>query len=154
MNLPDVITIKVICKKEISNIITCLKVKAGNKNPYHICFPKSDGNGIARLLKSEFVGQFADHLEQGLMDYNGTIETADPEVEVYLFDPTLMLKNRDLYLAWPLFKHEKLRWKSREELYDYMTSCSNKNYKGEIKVINLELLNNIIYKIQERLLND
>src|SRR5574340_929229 len=101
MNLPEQLVLRVEAagNNDLSGIIVQMKVRAGRKNPYFIYFPKTDLDGVARLSREDFVGQFKDHWEIGLMDYNGTPESADPAVEVSLFNPSWLIKNRKLALA-------------------------------------------------------
>ena len=127
MVLPEIIHINVLSKNQIElhDLIFEIKVISGTKNNYHIFFPKTDRNGKAKLLKSDFIGQFTDHYEMGLMDYNGTIETANSKVEVCLYDPKWLNENPLLALAWPLLKNEKEKWRNRQEQYDYFISSRN-----------------------------
>ena len=71
---------------DVSGIIFELRVVSGTKNPYYVIFPKTDARGIARLSSEQFRGQFEDHWENGLMDYNGTVATAIPTVTVQLLE--------------------------------------------------------------------
>ena len=59
-----------------AGLIVGMRVSAGTKNPYHIFFPKTDDSGRTALDKSAVIGQFKDHWEEGLMDFNGTLESA------------------------------------------------------------------------------
>jgi hypothetical protein len=59
---------------------------AGDKNPYGIFFPKTDGIGQTRLTAEDIKGQFTDHWEEALMDYNGSIEDANELVTIRLWD--------------------------------------------------------------------
>jgi len=125
MKLPKQISIivKNNLQQGIENIIVCLKVKSGRKNPYYIYFPKTNKKGTAILTEEDFIGQFKDHWEMGLMDYNGDIASANPNVELSLFDLTWLIENKQLALAWSLFKHGKIKWKTREEQYEYLFIC-------------------------------
>lgn len=140
MKLPH--KIKVILESDkdadLRDIIVQLKVRAGNKNPYYIYFPKTNRSGASTLTQEDFIGQFKDHWEKGLMDYNGDINSANPNLEVSIFDPTWLLKNRKLALAWPLLKYEEIKWRTRKEQYEYMIGCKNKDFKGTPIMINLE----------------
>lgn len=140
MNLPEQLVLRVEAagNNDLSGIIVQMKVRAGRKNPYFIYFPKTDLDGVARLSREDFVGQFKDHWEIGLMDYNGTPESADPAVEVSLFNPSWLIKNRKLALAWPLLEHEKRRWSSREEQYNYMVNNRNSHFSCAAISVDLE----------------
>ena len=72
MILPSEIRVKASCNgsHDLSGIIFQLRVRSGSKNPYHIYFPKTDSTGVAIISSEDFRGQFTDHYEMGLMDYN------------------------------------------------------------------------------------
>jgi hypothetical protein len=78
MNLPDVIEliVKADSPTDLSGLVFSLVVTSGRKNKYWICFPKTSKEGMAELSANDFRGQFEDHSESGLMDYDGTIESA------------------------------------------------------------------------------
>ncbi len=86
----------------------------------------------------------------GLMDYDGSIESANQVVEISLFDPTWLIENKKLAMAWPLLKHEKTKWKSREEQYNSMTSCRNKEFSFQPFPVDLHMKSEIIFKISKR----
>ena len=127
MNLIRPIRIQVASEKpvDLSGLIVELRVTAGRKNSFHIYSPKTDVKGAAVLGLEDFRGQFTDHFEEALMDYDGSVETAESTVKVSLFDPTWSRNNRNLALAWPLFAHEKTKWRSREQEYNHRISCRN-----------------------------
>jgi hypothetical protein len=134
MRVPEFISTRVRSKDgtPVEGLIVTLRVSAGTKNPYLIHFPKTDQSGEARLTREDFVGQFTDHWESGLMDYNGTVEQAGPVVQASLFDPTWSLENPALAFAWPLLAHERTKWSSRREEYEYRVSCRNLHYVGPV----------------------
>lgn len=140
MNVPESITAHVVTPDGdgVERVVLELEVRAGRKNPYHIHFPATDRHGKAELLHDDFIGQFEDHWEAGLMDHDRTLETAASVVEVRLFDPTWLRANRNLALAWPLFKHEQKKWRSREEEYLYRSSCRNSEFTGRAQLVDLE----------------
>jgi len=127
MKVPDVVRVQVRSAEptDLSGLIVHMKVRAGRKNPYFILFPKTDASGRATMTRTDFIGQFTDHWESGLMDYDGRIEDASSTVEVSLFDATWSRENRHLAMAWPLLTHESSRWTSREQEYQYRVSCRN-----------------------------
>lgn len=145
MELPDKITFNVFdkSKQAIEGIIIEVKVYSGTKNPYIILSPKTDSSGKAEIEKTNFIGQYEDHWEMGLMDYNGTIQDAKTKVEVYLFNPDWPIKNKDACLAWPLLKNEKPLWDSREEKYNYLISCVNQKYKAKKQTVSFNEDSNI-----------
>ena len=110
--------------------------------------PKTDEDGKSFLTQVDFVRQFEDHFETGLMDYDGSVEVANPEVEVSLFDPNWLINNKKLAMAWPLLENEKPKWNSREEQYSYMISCENLKFKMKPFLINIEESNRILVNIE------
>jgi len=149
MNLPDKIFAQISCEggSNLSDIIIELKIKAGRKNSYHILFPKTDPNGTAILVRENFIGQFNDHFESGLMDYDGTIETANSTIEVSLFNPAWLIENKNLAMAWPLLKNEKLKWRTKDEQYKYLTICRNNKFDFDPIKFNLDESNQIVMLI-------
>ena len=131
MRLPDTIQVHVCCSNErpIEGIIIELIVKSGIKNPYSILLPKTDIKGYASISKKNFIGQFEDHWVMGVMDYNGSVKEAEELVLAKLYDQLSLEKNAANFLAWPLLKNESSIWESREQKYNYLKSCSNRNYK-------------------------
>ena len=151
MDLPDIITIQVSdpSGQPVPGIIVQLTVKSGNRNTYQILSPMTGRDGLAQITKPEFTGQFEDHWEMGLMDYNGTVESASPEVQVGLFDPTWHMANPEACLAWPLFKNEQARWASRQKQYEALVSCANLQYRAEPTPVNLETQNKISFAVSK-----
>ncbi|HEV7767315.1 MAG TPA: hypothetical protein VGQ76_20100 [Thermoanaerobaculia bacterium] len=154
MRIPEQIRVRVECENEIdlSGLIVELTVTAGQKNPYRIYFPKTDWSGVATLTRDDFVGQFRDHWEAGLMDHDGTPETADCLVRVGLYNPQWSIENPDTALAWPLLTHEHTKWSSREEQYLYRTSTRNIEFVVSSIDVDLERTNNIILPVKRKLL--
>jgi hypothetical protein len=62
------------------------------------------------------------------MDHDGTPETTDGVVRIGLYDPTWSRHNADAALAWPLLKHESLKWVSLEGQYRYRTTTRNTDF--------------------------
>ena len=145
---------RVECDNEtdLSGFIVELTVTAGRKNPYRIYFPKTDCSGVATLTRDDFVGQFKDHWEAGLMDHTGTPETADSLVRVGLYDPQWSISNPDAALAWPLLTHERTKWSSREEQYRYRTSSRNAEFVAPPIDVDLEKTNDIVLPVERRVL--
>ncbi|AOU96988.1 hypothetical protein BI364_02265 [Acidihalobacter yilgarnensis] len=145
MDLPDTITIQINDQtgQPVPDIIVQLTVKSGNRNAYQILSPKTGSDGHAQITKPDFIGQFEDHWEMGLMDYNGTVESASPDVQVSLFDPSWHIANPEACLAWPLFKNEQGHWASRQAQYEHLVSCANPHYLATPKPVNLETNNKI-----------
>ncbi len=146
MELPDKITFNVVdkSKQPIEGIIIEVKVYSGTKNPYIILSPKTNVFGKSEISKTDFIGQYEDHWQMGLMDYNGTIHDAKPKAEVYLFNPEWTINNKDSYLAWPLLKNEIPLWGSKEEKYNYLTSCSNHMYRINKHMVNFSEVSDVI----------
>ena len=130
MTLPPQIELRARCSEasDLSDIIFEMQITAGSKNPYRILFPKTTRDGRAVLIASEIVGQFADHWEMALMDYNGTLEDAVEVATLRLFDPASVREHYADLLAWPLFTHERSRWDSRREFLDDLLSCRNEQF--------------------------
>jgi hypothetical protein len=105
-----------------------MRLAAGTKNPYRIYFPKTDSMGRAELQADESSGQFKAHWEEGLMDFNGTLESAPQDVTLFLCDVAAIRSNRRVLMAWPLLTHERELWTSRQQKIDYFLSCANERY--------------------------
>jgi len=149
MNLPEIIELKIVSgdANDLSNLIVTMKIKSGRKNPYYIRFPKTDEGGSTSLVKNDLIGQFKDHWEEAVMDYDGTLETAKPVVEFSLFDSTWLEENKNAALSWPLLKHEKEKWQSRQELYDYLTSSNNRKFNCEPVNFDLSKSSQIVLEV-------
>lgn len=152
MHVPDRITVHVTSDEgaDVSGIIIQMTVTTGQKNPYYVSFPKTDTAGIATLTRDDFIGQFEDHWESGLMDHAGTPEDADCRVVVKLYDPSWSIANRDLALAWPLLKHERTKWSSREEEYQSRVSSRNRDFIATPITVDLHQTQNFDYPITRK----
>ncbi|HEX7190120.1 MAG TPA: hypothetical protein VF381_00985 [Thermoanaerobaculia bacterium] len=135
---------------DLSGLIVELTVTTGRKNPYHIDFPKTDASGLAILTRADFIGQFTDHWESGLMDHSGTPESADSTVRVALYDPSWSLANRDAALAWPLLTHERTKWSSRDEQYRYRTSSRNLEFLASPITVDLARTNDVVLPVERK----
>jgi len=130
MTLPPQIELRGRCAEahDLSGIIFEMQITAGSRNPYTITFSKTDSLGHTKLTREEMAGQFTDHWDMALMDYNGSIEEANDIVTIRLFDPAPLREGYQQLLSWPLFSHESTRWHSRREWLDYMASCRNDQF--------------------------
>jgi hypothetical protein len=130
MTLPPQIELRARCAEadDLSGILFEMQITSGYKNPYTITFPKTDSAGHTNLTGEEIRGQFTDHWDMALMDYNGSIEGANDIVTIRLFDPAPLREEYEQLLSWPLFAHESTRWHSRREWLDYMASCRNDQF--------------------------
>jgi hypothetical protein len=130
MTLPPQIELRARCAEasDLADIIFEMQITAGSKNPYRILFPRTTPDGRTAMTASEIAGQFRDHWEMALMDYNGTLDDAVEVVTLRLFDPASVREHYDELLAWPLFTHESSRWKSRREFLDDLLSCRNDQF--------------------------
>ncbi|MBY8999369.1 MAG: hypothetical protein KGD64_00460 [Candidatus Heimdallarchaeota archaeon] len=137
-------------KVDLNGIILELKITAGRKNPYYITTPKTNRVGYSELDQEELIGQFKDHWEMGIMDYDGSLEVAEPIIEVSLYDPTWLRENKRIAFALPLLKNEKPKWKSREEQYNYMISCTNNQFEASPIKININETDTIKMKVKKR----
>ena len=130
MTLPPQVDLRARCADvaDLSDLIFEMQITAGSKNPYRILFPKTAPDGRSVLTASDITGQFTDHWEMALMDYNGTLDQAVDVVTLRLFDPAPTREHYNELLAWPLFTHEHSRWKSRQDFLDYFLSCRNDRF--------------------------
>lgn len=153
MKVPKRVTVHVMSASDdsdLSNIIVELTVTTGRKNPYDIYFPKTDHSGVAALTRKDFIGQFTDHWESGLMDHSGTPETAESTVRVGLYDPSWSIANPDRALAWPLMKHQRTKWSSREEEYRYRTTSRNDEFEFDHLIVDLEKMTDFILTVRRK----
>lgn len=151
MNLPESISLKVLEARTgmpLPELLVGIRVRAGRKNDYHILFQKTDANGEARLVGDDFRGQFEDHWESGLMDYDGSISVASPVVTMYLFDVGRYRAMSERILAWPLLKNEGKKWKNRKDKFEYISSCRNAEFHPFEVEVNLEEKDRIELKIK------
>jgi hypothetical protein len=130
MTLPPIIKLIIDCPEggDLSGLIFQMQVSSGTKNPFYIRFLKTATDGASQITADDFRGQFNDHYEMGLMDFNGSIETAGEMVRLALFDPQNMSEQQAVLSRWPLFKHEQKVWQSRREFIDYHLSCCNRDF--------------------------
>jgi hypothetical protein len=152
MNVPECTTVHVISpgESDMSGIIVELIVSTGHKNSYRIYFLKTDTSGVATLARGDFVGQFTDQWEAGLMDHSGTPEDAQSIVRVGLYDPSWSLENRDEAMAWPLLTHQRTKWSSREEQYRYRTSSRNCEFLVSPMMVDLESTADIVLPLKRK----
>lgn len=130
MTLPPIIELRVSSPVggDLSGLIFQLRVTSGTKNSYDIHFPKTAADGTAQITAEDFRGQFTDHHEMGLMDYNGSIESAADTVCIELFDVQRMLAQQESLSLWPLLPHERQIWRSRREFMEYFLSSRNREF--------------------------
>ena len=130
MTLPPQIELRARCAAadNLSGLILMMQLTAGYKNPYCIFFPKTDTHGHTRLTAEDIRGQFSDHREEALMDYDGSIEEANDLVTIHLWDPRSFREHYNELLSWPVFSHQQKRWRTRREYQDYMASCHNDEF--------------------------
>jgi hypothetical protein len=152
MHVPDAITVHVISDEgaDESGIIVQMTVTTGQKNPYYVYFPKTDNAGIATLTRDDFISQFMDHWESELMDHVGTPESADSRALVSLYDPSWSIANRESALAWPLLKHERSKWSSREEEYQSRVSSRNLDFTATPMTVDLHETQNFVFRISTK----
>ncbi|HUR83547.1 MAG TPA: hypothetical protein VM733_22515 [Thermoanaerobaculia bacterium] len=154
MKTPEQIRVRIECPDEddLSGIIVEMLVHAGGKNAYRIYFPKTNTLGVTTLTREDFNGQFKDHWEGGVMDHEGTLDTADPVVSFGLYNATWSIENRDAALAWPLLTHERTRWFSREEQYFYRTSTRNKDFVVVTPIkVDLERTSDVVLPLRRKI---
>jgi hypothetical protein len=139
MILPLIFNLKVDCPQggNLSGLLFMMRVTSGSKNPYHIYFPKTSDDGRSQLTAESFRGQFKDHGETFIMDFNGSVESASDVVVFELYDSRLMKEDKGKVSRWPLSKYEKTVWHSRKEFMDYFISCSNPEFEFEKQSIRI-----------------
>lgn len=152
MNVPKRITVQLTSDEEadLSGMIVKMVVTTGQKNPYLILFPKTDRAGTATLTRIDFIGQFKDHWESALMDHAGTPASADSRVRVSLYDPSWSIANRQLALTWPLLKHQRTKWSSREEEYQWRVSSRNSAFIATPITVDLHQTQSFVFPITKR----
>lgn len=152
MKLPHCIIVRVLDTNSapVADIIVQLTVWAGRKNPFRIVLPKTGSTGMTEISNSDFVGQFQDHFEQGLMDYDGSIDSANPNVILQLFNPSGLLTHKETILLWPLLPYERTKWTSRAEKVRYLLSCRNLEYESDPVMVNLEVAYSFVFQVSRR----
>ena len=152
MRVPERLVVRVSCANDsdLSDIIVEMTVTSGRKNPYRVYFPKTDRSGVATLTSDDIKGQFTDEWEAGVMDHDGTLETAEPVVRVGLYDPSWSQQHREAALAWPLLTHERTKWPTREDQYGYRTSARNTAYVATPVLVNIEVTSEIVLPVFRR----
>jgi hypothetical protein len=81
------------------------------------------------------------------MDHSGTPEEAQSVVRVELYDPSPALENPDAAMVWPLLKHERTKWSSRDEEYRYRTSSRNPEFLVSPIMVDLEQTSDIVLRV-------
>jgi hypothetical protein len=152
MKIPELLKVRVVCDNEsdLGDLIVEMIVTTGKKNPYRLRFAKTDRSGMSTLTRDDFIGQFTDHWEAGLMDHSGTPEDAQPTVQVGLYDPSWSLENPDVALAWPLLSHERMKWSSRDEEYRYRMSSRNLEFVASPVMVDLEKTSDIVLPVERK----
>ncbi len=130
MKLPEKIDIQVVCDGEsnLDDIIIQMTVLAGTKNPFLIDFPKTNKEGKTSITAVDFKDQVDVQYEMGLMDYNGSIETASQIVSI---DLDSRYKNKlfiEISRKGYLNGYERLKWASSDEMISYYLSCRNDKF--------------------------
>jgi hypothetical protein len=132
MKLPAKIEIQVICNGEnnLGNIIVRMIVRAGTKNPFLIYFPKTNKQGKTFITALDFIDQVNSQYEMGLMDYNGSIETASQVVGIDL-------RYQDIADKRYLSGYDRLKWASIDEMNSYYRSCRNDKFSTKPQLIEI-----------------
>ena len=130
MELPSKIDIQVVCDGEINlgDVIVRMTVRAGTKNPFLIEFPKTNKEGKTSITAIEFKDQVDFQSAMGVMDYNGSIETASQVVSIDLdlrYKDELLVKFLEISRKGYLDGYERLKWASSDEKISYYLSCRN-----------------------------
>ena len=127
MRLPPSIRLRVVDRSDspVADLIFSMYLSTGQRNPYHIAFPKTDLNGVAELSAADIQGQFDDCIQEDLMGHYGNLADADQTGVFALFDVEQLRRNQVQVLDWPLMTHESTKWPSREARVSYMLSARN-----------------------------
>jgi hypothetical protein len=151
MNLPSKIDLQVVCAGEsnLSDIIARITVHAGSKNPYYIYFPKTNNDGRTSISADEFMEQFDSHYEIGLMDYNGSFETASQVVDIDIHYQNFLYPSLDIAYKRPLLEYEKHRWQSSKEMIAYYLSCQNDKYFADPQAVEIRPNELIRFKVRK-----
>jgi hypothetical protein len=84
------------------------------------------------------------------MDHSGTLGEASPTVHVQLYDPSWSLANRTKAIAWPLMKHERTKWRTREQQYEYRISTRNPAFEATELDVDVEKTTEIVIHLRRR----
>ncbi len=152
MQVPELLRVRLQADTSVNlgGVIVQLRASTGVKNPYFILFPKTDAKGETALSGSDFVGQFKDHWQSGLMDYQGGPEDAASLVQVSLFDPRPLRRDRKQAMAWPLLRHELTQWSTRKAAYAYTTSCRNDEFEADPLEVDLHTTTDIVLPVRPK----
>lgn len=139
MKLPQQIDIQVMYDNDrnLEDIIVRMIVHSGTKNPFYIYFPKTNNEGKTSLTADEFKDQFESHYEIGLMDYNGSIETASQVVDLDLHYQDKLYPSLEVARKRGLLGYERLKWKSSDEMIAYFISCRNSKFSTESQSVEI-----------------
>ncbi len=109
MELPQRLIFKLYAMVRINlgDVIVRMTVRAGTKNPFLIEFPKTNKEGKTSITAIEFKEQVDFQSAMGVMDYNGSIETASQVVSIDLNLHRELLKD-ELFLE--ISRKGYLRW--------------------------------------------
>jgi hypothetical protein len=141
---------KIVAKcsdQRLGNIILQLKIKAGTKNDYYIFFYKTNIQGESCLHKSDIYEQFKVNQEIFMMDYNGTIETANPIVEISLLEIELFRKSLSIIRTLGLSSYDKKLWNNIDEKIDYFLSSDNDKFLLEPIHVDFEKSTQILIEL-------
>ncbi len=124
-----------------------LEFRGGTVFPCKIVFPKTDASGQAVVTKAEFLGQFSDRLEVG---HGGSVNDLFSIATVMFYYPAVLIDDRDAVLSMPLLGHEKTQWVTRQEWFDYHTSCRNLEFWAGDSSVNLALTSTVTLSVEPR----
>jgi hypothetical protein len=135
MKLPSQIDIQLVCDNEnkLDGLIVQMTVRAGTKNPFLIYFSKTNKEGQTSITAIDFKDQVDFQITMGIMDYNGSIETASQVVNIdlglpyrkeLLEDKRFLESIRKGYLQG----YERLKWSSSAEMVSYYLSSRNNEF--------------------------
>ena len=149
---PEKVTIQLVDSQganlKMPGIFVIMKQKSGNKNPYFIILPFTDDNGVTVLLRSEVSEQIASTNSYFPMDYKGSIDQCGLVVEFSLFDNRQYKSSLDKIRKSPLSKYEKNRWKTRQEVINYILSNKNDGWIANRTVDLSKLDSNLLVHLE------
>ena len=144
MKLPSQIDIQVVCDDEenLDGLIVQMTVYAGTKNPFLIYFPKTNKEGQTSITAVDFKDQVDFQITIGIMDYNGSIETASQVVSIDLGLPYRKELLEDKRFLESIRKsslqgYEKLKWLSSDEKVSYYLSSRNDKFIAKPQSVEL-----------------
>jgi hypothetical protein len=118
---PELVTVRLVTSSgapfRCADILVNIHLSARRKNDFHLGPYPTNAEGVASFTREDMRASVDDTYASGLMDY-GPVEECFPRVLILLSTPESISKALEARTkVWTLlFKGEKRRWKSIEEL--------------------------------------